>query len=368
MPVELPTLLVTILLTAVMVEAWRRLAMPLGWLDKPTERKQHSGPIPVTGGVAMFLVFAAALSGSAIHYPDWHIAGWFMVALTLMVVTGMWDDRVGLSPSIRLVIQLLAALALCLGWAREDGTPAAIPFDFAGLPGWLDLPLTLLFIIGCTNAFNMTDGLDGLAGSLAAMALVGIVVVATMMEQHFTQEAGCLLIAIVLGFLAFNLRTPWRKRAAVFMGDAGSMMLGCAIAGLILHLSATVAMPPATGGAAAFPALVWLVALPVIETLSLMARRSCSGQSPMLADRRHLHHILLRCGVPASRIVLLLVPLAALFGCIGVAGMGLGLPPFWLALGLLVPGLLHTGFVLSRTPDFAGDALPALQVSANAAD
>jgi UDP-GlcNAc:undecaprenyl-phosphate GlcNAc-1-phosphate transferase len=348
MPVDMPALAVAFLLSVIMVEALRRLAPELGLIDRPNLRKTHSGLVPVSGGLAMFCVFAAMLAGWAVHSPSPMAEAWVLIlALAMLVAVGMLDDLHELRPMTRLAIQGLAGLALCYWGVGGPGGPLLVSLGFfTATPDWIAFLVMIFFVVGCINAFNMADGLDGLAGGMAATALACIAITALALERVLVLQASLLLLAVVLGFLVFNMRNPWRRKASVFMGDAGSMMLGCAIGCFIAGLSSHASAP--TNSASQpdlFPALLWLVAIPVIDTLSLMVRRPLSGSSPMAADRNHLHHLLMDCGLAPAAAVLLLVVLAALLGAIGLIGIFLHVPPVIMLMGLIAPAMLHSAFV-----------------------
>jgi UDP-GlcNAc:undecaprenyl-phosphate GlcNAc-1-phosphate transferase len=347
MPIDMPALAVAFLLSVVMVEALRRLSPALGLLDRPSARKAHVGLVPVSGGLAMFGVYAALLAGwvAQASIPVAEASG-LVLALVLLVAVGVFDDRYELRPTTRLACQAFAAIVLCFSGMAGSGGPMVLPLEFIGAPHWLALLISIVFVVGCVNAFNMADGLDGLAGGLAATALACIAIAAMLLERPLVLEMSLLLLAVVLGFLVFNMRNPWRRSASVFMGDAGSMMLGCAVAAFVVSLSSTGAVIPATTpGPDLFPSLLWLVALPVIDTLSLMVRRPWSGHSPMAADRRHLHHLLIDRGHSPASAALLLVALAAALGAVGLVGVFARLPAELMAVGLLGPALMHCAFV-----------------------
>lgn len=356
MPIDMPALAVAFLLSVVMVEALRRLSPVLGLLDRPSARKAHDGLVPLSGGVAMFGVFAAMVAGWVAHaaIPATEAFG-LALALAGLVAVGVIDDLHQLRPTTRLACQALAGIALCHWGLGGSSDPMLLSLDFVGAPTWLALLVSILFVVGCINAFNMADGMDGLAGGLAAAALACVAIAAMLLGRELVLQMSLLLLAVVLGFLVFNMRNPWRRRASVFMGDAGSMMLGCAVAGFIISLASTGAAPPIQPPPPdLFPALLWLVAIPVIDTLSLMVRRPWAGRSPMAADRSHLHHLLVDRGLAPAAAALLLVGIAAALGGIGLAGVVLRLPPGLMAIGLAGPALLHCAFVrhcfVRRTP------------------
>jgi UDP-GlcNAc:undecaprenyl-phosphate GlcNAc-1-phosphate transferase len=349
MSIGAPFLALAFLLSVVAVEILRRLSPWLGLVDRPSARKVHTGLVPLCGGVAMFLAFSTIVALRTGQQPAPLLADlWLLVVvLGMLVGIGFWDDLRDIGPGKRLAVQTAAAMALLVGWSAQSGAPLVISFDgVAALPGWIALPVTLLFFVGLTNAFNMIDGLDGLAGGIGAIALAGTALAGLVTARPAVADGSLLLLAVVLGFLVFNMRSPWRARASVFMGDAGSMMLGGAVAGFIVSLSAVdmgaaaPARPPVL-----FPALLWLVALPVIDTVSLMVRRPLAGRSPMAADRAHLHHLLVDHGLSPVRATAALVAISALLGTVGLTGILLAWPAFWMGAGLAVPVLAHGAFV-----------------------
>ena len=172
----------------------------------------------------------------------------------------------------------------------------------------------------------MIDGMVGLAGSLALVAFAWYGVAAA-----FTGDAGLATLAWILcgglaGFLVFNLRLPWQPKARVFLGDAGSTLLGFALAWFAIDLSqgSGPAMPPI--------AALWVVLLPLADTVSLIARRRSRGRSPFHADREHIHHFLLARGLSVNATLLVLVAISAACGAVGVLGWRAGVPEpvlFW---------------------------------------
>jgi UDP-GlcNAc:undecaprenyl-phosphate GlcNAc-1-phosphate transferase len=324
------------LLVVVLIPLLNRVAERIGLVDLPKGRKIHVGAIPVTGGLAMFAGFifpVMNLGGPAEVYFG------FLLGLSLLVVIGAIDDLVGLGPWPKLAGQTLAALAMTLPGPHLIGIDDVIEGAGFQLPQ-MDLALTIVFIVGLINALNMIDGLDGLAGGAAASALFWLAIIAGCSGRKGPLIIVLLLLSALMGFMLFNVRHPWRRQALVFMGDSGSMMLGAAIAFFTIDLS---------GGpmkAASLPSLLWLLALPVFDTLSLIGRRLALGRSPLSGDRRHLHHILLQAGVSPPAAAVALTSVCLLLGAVGVSGWLGGLPNHLMLIGLIVPFAVHAFFVL----------------------
>jgi UDP-GlcNAc:undecaprenyl-phosphate GlcNAc-1-phosphate transferase len=175
---------------------------------------------------------------------------------------------------------------------------------------WLSVPLTVVGMVGVINAVNMTDGVDGLAGGLAALTFGALALL-----SYGTQPSVALqlisFVAVLVGFLFYNSRFFGRKRAAIFMGDGGSIFIGFAMAWYLIALS--------QGDQAVIKPVdaLWLVAVPLLDTMTVMTRRIRNGRSPFAADREHLHHILMLAGFGANRTVLII--LASQLCCIAVA-------------------------------------------------
>lgn len=303
-----------------MVLFLRLHASQLGLLDEPGGRKHHHGAVPMVGGLAMFcgLVVAALIALAVDIFQPRHAA--FYAAAALLVITGFVDDRHELRPRTRLVLQSIAALMMVYwGGVRLENLGNLFGYGDVLLGRW-SVPVTVFAVLGVINAMNMMDGVDGLAGGIALIALLvfaGFVAVASQLDQTLLLP----LIAVVAGFMVFNLRTPWRPRALVFMGDAGSVLLGFALAWYAVNLAEVRNLfTPITA--------VWILAIPLMDTISLMIRRVLRGRSPFEADNEHLHHILLRAGFTPAQTTIIVYALALLLAGIGVAGWWLGVPEY----------------------------------------
>jgi UDP-GlcNAc:undecaprenyl-phosphate GlcNAc-1-phosphate transferase len=324
------------LLAVVLIQALSPIAARVGLLDIPQGRKMHEHPVPATGGLAMFGAFVLPLT---LLWPPWNPDWSLLIGLLTLVLVGAIDDAVALGPWTKLGGQVAAALAMTLPGHHLIGTSIFLGGAGDGLPQ-MQLVVTVCFVVGVVNAFNMLDGLDGLAGGAAAVALLGLAIVASLSGIIAARVDPLLLLCAVLGFLVFNLRHRWRPRASVHMGDAGSMMLGGAIAYFAVVLS--------TGPekSAALPVLLWLFALPLFDMLILMVRRAAAGDNPLQGDRRHLHHLLLQAGLPPRLATAILIAACSALGGAGLIGWRLGVPGRLMLLGLALPFILHAYVVL----------------------
>ena len=287
------------------------LAARLRLVDLPGGRKTHAAPTPLVGGLAVAI---AAIPVATLLYPSSRPLLGLAAATGVVLIEGVLDDRFDLSWRWRLAAQTVAALVLYfVGGVRVEMIGAAFGAPQHTL-GALSLPFTVAATVGLINALNMADGVDGLAGSLAAVALA-MLAGASIYAGNIGLAGGLLvLLGATLGFLSFNLRTPWQARAQVFLGNAGSEFLGLVLAWASFRLTQNTAHPVT-------PVLApFLIAPPVIDCLVLMVRRARSGASPFKADRNHMHHLLADAGLAPSTIVFVLVGISAVLGALaGVA-------------------------------------------------
>ena len=312
-----------LLVSTLVLAALVRLAPRAGLLDHPGERRRiHRESVPRVGGLAVFAGLLASLGvGPALTAAE----GWGLAGAALLVLVGALDDRYQLGPRVRLVAQIGAALLLTLG----GGVVITSLGDVLG-GGPLNLgagavPFTLLAVVGLINAFNLVDGIDGLAGGVALIALGSLLLFLPAGSALFLVLVGAM--AALVPYLVCNLDLG-PGRCKVFLGDAGSMLLGYLIVwGLIEASQAPDGLAPVTA--------LWLVAIPLMDTLAVMGRRLRQGRHPFCADRGHLHHCLARLLHSTRGALGVLLLLASLLAGIGLVGETRGWPEalgFYLAL------------------------------------
>src|ERR1019366_2819356 len=266
----------------------------LGWVDKPDLRKVHRGPIPRVGGIAILFGYAAALALVRFS-PLWasYSVTWsslsvraLLPAVFVAFATGLLDDIFGLKPWMNLLGQILAAALVCNAHVRIHGIGG---YSAAGT--WWQVPLTILWLVGCANGFNLIDGLDGLATGVGLFATATAFLSALLTGNIALAFVTAPLLGALLGFLPYNF-----SPASIFMGDCGSLtvgfLLGCF--GVIWSTKAATAL----GMTAPLIAL----AIPLLDTALAIARRFLRGQPIFGADRGHIHHRLLARGFTPRRV------------------------------------------------------------------
>jgi UDP-GlcNAc:undecaprenyl-phosphate GlcNAc-1-phosphate transferase len=272
-------LIVAAVVTVALIPILERRALGMHVLDQPGPRKVHDRPMPRVGGIAMAAGMAVPL---LLWAPIDRQLGALLVAALVVLAFGVWDDRRDLPPGVKFLGQGIAvAIAVFAGDVVVHSVTLAGRFE---LPPAVALPLTVLFLLGTTNAINLADGLDGLAGGTTLLCVAAIALLATGGPPAITAVAFAVGGSLV-GFLRYN-----SYPARVFMGDGGSQLLGF-LAGV---LAVQVSQSPELPYSAALPLL--LLGLPIIDTLTVMAIRIRHGRSPFSADRNHLHHRLMQIG------------------------------------------------------------------------
>lgn len=307
---HLPVL--SLLFSCAAIVALRPAAPVLGLLDRPGGRKTHDGDVPLIGGIGMFVAIVVGVVWMPAGDPD---TPYLMAASAFLLMVGVLDDRLDVPARLRLIAHIATAyvaVAILDNGPRLTFGSAFGPEEVV-LTGLTAVGVISVLVGGTINAFNMMDGIDGLAGMMAAIAFVALAWLAARGQDAFALQLSLVTLGAIGGFLLFNLPLGVNRRWRVFMGDAGSTLLGFLISALVLRMSQDRGiLAPATA--------LWLVALPLTDLLATMLRRVALGRSPFSPDRRHLHHRLLDAGLSARAALGVLAVLAA-----ALAGAGIGM-------------------------------------------
>ena len=272
----------------------RRAARRLGLVDKPSARKQHTIPTPLLGGAAIYVatILALVLLGDRFYVSQ--VAG-ILLGATLMSFLGLWDDRRGLSPWVKLGGQFLAAGILVLTDVR---------ISFLPWPA-VNIAATLVWVVLITNAMNLLDNMDGLSGGIAAIAALFFLLFAAMSRQYLVGALAAALVGACAGFLFYNLNP-----ASIFMGDTGSLFLGFTLAAVAIKLRF-----PDNSAFVTWMVPVFVLAVPVFDTSLVIVSRLRRGLNPLTTPGKdHLSHRLARLTGSPREAVLICYLLGGLAG------------------------------------------------------
>ena len=283
-----------------------KLAYKIGAVDVPKDdRRMHDHPIPRIGGLAIFLGFLVSyLIFGTLDVETRAI----LMGAVILVCLGVVDDIVALSAKVKLLVQLLAAAipALCGVTVEFLNLPIGGPDNYLHF-GMLSVPVTIVWIVGITNAVNLIDGLDGLAVGISSIASMVMLAIAMLRSESYVAIAMAALLGACLGFLPFNFNP-----ARIFMGDTGALFLGYVLATLsvqgLFKFYAIISF--------AVPFLI--LGLPIFDTAFAIVRRLLKGQSPFHADRGHVHHRLIDMGFDQKQAVTILYAISAVLGLLAV--------------------------------------------------
>ncbi|MFA0525763.1 UDP-N-acetylglucosamine--undecaprenyl-phosphate N-acetylglucosaminephosphotransferase [Vibrio sp. 10N.222.52.C3] len=289
----------------------RKVAKEIGLVDKPNARKLHSGPVPLVGGISICLSIGQFITSNPDVIPHSYL---FLTCITILVAIGALDDKVDLSFKIRLLVQAgLSIVMMFLADIQLNNIGNIFGFGEVHL-GPMSSLITIFAVIGAINAFNMVDGIDGLLGGLAIVTFSGLAILLQVEQQHGLAYLCVVFIAAIIPYILMNLGILGRQRK-VFMGDAGSMMIGFTVIWILLGASQEPSkslMRPTTA--------LWLIAIPLMDMAAIMFRRVRRGDSPFKPDREHLHHIFQRLGFSSRQTLVMICSLAALLAGFGIFG------------------------------------------------
>ena len=303
------TLIICFLAAILLTPVVKKLAFLIGATDQPNQRKVHQKIMPRLGGLAIYISFLIGvfilqpndsylisvlnLDGS-IHLP-------ILLGSLIIILTGAFDDVKEISPRVKLLGQIAAALVVVVvGDLRVEfiNLPFGGQLDF----GYFSIPITMVWIIGITNAINLIDGLDGLAAGVSTIALFTIAGMAYTMGNPYVMIMALILAVSTLGFLLYNFHP-----AKIFMGDTGALFLGYMIAVLSL-----LGFKGVTFVSLIIPVII--LGVPISDTLFAIVRRLVNKQPLSAPDKSHLHHCLLRLGYSHRQTVVLIYAMSGIFG------------------------------------------------------
>lgn len=282
---------------ALVIPFIKKIAVQIGAVDMPGGRHIHNKPTPKLGGLGIFLGY---LLGYMIFGEPSAQMNSILIGSFIILITGIIDDIVELKPSIKFAGQLMAALVIAIygGILLKDVSAFGIYLDF----GIMSYPLTIFFILGCVNCINLIDGLDGLSGGISSIYYLTIGIIATMQGKHGLDFVlAFVMLGSTLGFLVHNFNP-----AKIFAGDSGSNFMG-----FIIAVIALLGFKNVTMTSLIVPLL--LIAIPILDTLFAIIRRTLKGESISKGDSYHIHHQLLKRNLSVRQTVLIIYLVDILF-------------------------------------------------------
>ncbi|WP_183273080.1 UDP-N-acetylglucosamine--undecaprenyl-phosphate N-acetylglucosaminephosphotransferase [Buttiauxella sp. A111] len=326
------------LFTTVFLFFARKVAKRIGLVDKPNFRKRHQGLIPLVGGISVYAGICFTFLIANYYIPH---AWLYLTCAGVLVLIGALDDRFDISVKIRASIQALIGIVMMavgklylvsLGYIFGSWEMVLGPFGYF---------LTLFAVWAAINAFNMVDGIDGLLGGLSCVsfAAMGIIL---YFDGQLSLAMWCFaMIAAILPYILLNLGILGR-RYKVFMGDAGSTLIGFTVIWILLETTQGQTHPisPVTA--------LWIIAIPLMDMIAIMYRRLRKGMSPFSPDRQHIHHLIMRAGFTSRQAFVLITAAAALLASIGVAAEYIHSIPEWVMLALFLLAFVLYDYCIKR--------------------
>jgi len=346
----------SLIVTVLLIRFGSPIARRLGLVDDPSRfsLKIHQEPVPVIGGIAIFVALVASLMVLGAPASSKGV----VLSLLPLLLLGLVDDIWRLRPTTRLIIQCAVVAQLIVS---HDLMLVNLGNLFGQGPVVLNfwaVPFTVFALVGLINAFNMIDGLDGLAGGTAAIALALLLLFALVSGLN---APGLKIIVATLGalagFLYFNLRHRWNPAARVFLGDAGSLMLGLILGAVLFKITqanSPLAMPPVLA--------LWILLVPLFDACSVTLRRIYLRKNPFRGDNQHIHHLLLKAGFSHSQTVNLLLASGLLAGLLAMALWAIGVPEWAMLAVYLVAAAAFLIWVVN--PERATQNLAAFRLFA----
>ena len=322
------------------IKFFKPVAIEVGLVDKPTERKQHSGHIPLIGGISIFL---AVLAASLLWLPNTLELRMYLIASAMMVFIGALDDKFDLRVRVRMVGQIIIASLMIYGVGGYISDLGNL-FGYGKVSlGPFGILFTYVAIIVVINAYNMIDGIDGLIGSLSINTFVSIAILFIMSGQTDYLSYPLILATATLPYLMFNLGVLKSTTKKIFMGDAGSMFVGLSVIWLLTMGT--------QGEQASFKPVtaLWICAIPLMDMLAIVIRRYNNGKSPFKPDRDHLHHILQRVGFSSRQTLVIISSIATVMSGVGIMGEYFHVPDVIMLVSFLAMFIIYSLTIIRAT-------------------
>lgn len=316
---------------------FRKFAILINLVDQPNARKQHSGSIPLVGGLAVFIVVFSYL----IIFPNTiSSAMLYLSCASILLFVGVLDDLYDISFRFRLILQVVISVFMMFFGGLILNNAGAIFGDVNVNLSFFGYIMTVICVVGAINAFNMVDGIDGLLGALATITFSSLGVLFYFNGQSELMAFCVAIVVATIPYILMNLGIPLGQRFKIFMGDAGSTVIGFTVVWLLLEGSQSTdrAFSPVTA--------LWLAAVPIIDAVSTIARRVKKGQSPFKPDREHLHHILLRLGFSSRQALVVICFISGFLAVIGVLGDVFNMPECIMFYAFILLTVMYYFFML----------------------
>ena len=325
--------LISTIVTILLMPIFINLACKMNLMDFPSDRKIHCDPIPRIGGVVMAI---GAFVSTFVWAPSNEFVAALLIGSAILVAFGFVDDAKGIGFKLKFFGQILAALVVIIyGGIKVDSLSVFTPAGFH-FPNWFAIPFTVIIIVAVTNAINLSDGLDGLAGGITLLTFLCIGFLSYSEQFQAIQIISVAMVGAIFGLLRYNTHP-----AIVFMGDAGSQLLGFVAITLFLVLTRE-------STRISIILTLFVIGIPLIDTVFVIAQRIIKGRSPFVADKSHMHHKLMRLGLYHSESVLIIYLLHATMVSLGFI-FRFSSPWFLMALYVFYSGLIVAIFIIAES-------------------
>ncbi|EOF5315254.1 UDP-N-acetylglucosamine--undecaprenyl-phosphate N-acetylglucosaminephosphotransferase [Salmonella enterica] len=326
------------LFTTIFIFLARKVAIKIGLVDKPNFRKRHQGVIPLVGGISVFAGICFMFGLSDYYIPHLSL---YLICAGVLVFVGAMDDRFDISVKIRAVVQAVIAVVMMVIAKLHLGSLGYIFGPWELVLGPFGYFLTLFAVWAAINAFNMVDGIDGLLGGLSSVSFAAMGLILWFDGQTSLAMWCFAMIAAILPYIMLNLGILGR-RYKVFMGDAGSTLIGFTVIWLLLETTQgkTHSISPVTA--------LWIIAIPLMDMVAIMYRRLRKGMSPFSPDRQHIHHLVMRAGFTSRQAFVLITLAAAILAGVGVAAEYSHFVLEWVMLVLFLLAFFLYGYCIKR--------------------